>query len=143
MDKNEQMADSFVFYGSIADTAEAIRKTYGIEKAWKYLYAIFDYGRFGLVPTEDDDELYATGLASVFKSIESANERYNKAIDNGKRGGRKKKDIDPQTILNMRAGGMTLKQISEELGNISISTLKRRIAEAETAQKAQNSSERF
>ena len=143
MDKNEQMADSFVFYGSIADTAEAIRKTYGIEKAWKYSQAISDYGRFGLVPTEDDDELYATGLASVFKSIESANERYNKAIDNGKRGGRKKKDIDPQTILDMRADGMTLKQISEELGNISISTLKRRIAEVETAQKAQNSSERF
>ena len=83
----------FVFYESVYKQMERLEKMLGIEKAYAFTKAVMDYGLYGVVP-EDDNELWLYGLEQIFTSIDAAQQRYEKNIEDGGKGGRPQKEID-------------------------------------------------
>ena len=117
----------FVFYESVLKTAQHIESAYGTEAAYHYLIAIIEYGCYGLIPAENDP-VWAQGFESVSASISAAADRYAKAQKDGARGGRARKQVGIEEILELQNQHLTQDEIAAQL-NISRSTVARRLRE--------------
>lgn len=105
--------NSFVFYESFYTyVQETLRKRKGDKEALDFLAAIIEYGLYGVVPDETSD-LWLYNLRQEFELIDRAKERYNAAVENGKKGGRPKK-ITPEEVAAAAQTGMTNKEIAEQ-----------------------------
>lgn len=109
--------NAFVFYGSfekaISEWSEDIQ--------FQCYKALINYGLNG---TYESDNQVVNSLMSVFiPNIDAAQNRYDKAVESGKRGGRPS-SISKEEIQELKAEGKTQKQIAEMLG-ISERTVRR------------------
>ena len=126
----------FVFYESVYKQMERLEKMLGIEKAYAFTKAVMDYGLYGVVP-EDDNELWLYGLEQIFTSIDAAQQRYEKNIEDGGKGGRPQKEIDMDLAASLLENGMTKREVATQFG-ISEDTLSRRLKESAKPQNLNN-----
>lgn len=123
---SEMNSASFVMYESFYKQAQILEKKLGKDTAYDFLNAVMEFGLYGVVPDEDDD-VWMYGFEQTITSIDKAKDRYNKAVENGKKGGRPKK-YDDQLILELKKQGLSNSQIAVRLG-CSTRTVERAIAE--------------
>ena len=116
--------NSFVLYESVYKTFQRIYKR-DKERAADYINAVMEFGIYGVIP-DDNDEAWMYGLDSAIASINAAKDRRKKNIEDGAKGGRRKKDVDMEALLEMKKQGMTYQQMADEFG-VSKSTIQRRL----------------
>lgn len=105
------MYDNFVFYGDVMNSIEQLPTE---EDKRRVALAILRYGTSGEIT--DDDNLYCRLiLPLVSVGIDKAKDRYNKAIENGKKGGRAKQ-FSNEEIAELKKQGLTNKQVAEKMG---------------------------
>lgn len=114
--------DNFVFYGSWRQALEGFRDDFGDDYAKEILWNIMTFG------TDKDFETSKSSIIGLVTgmcapNIQSAQERYQKAVDNGKLGGRPA-TIDKNKILELKLQGLTDKAIADEL-QCSVKTIQR------------------
>ena len=117
--------DSFVFYASFYKQIEILEKRLGKETAYDFLKAVIEFGLFGALP-EEDSEVMLYGFEQTIASIGAAKKRWEAAKENGKKGGRPKM-IDDKKVLELRAAGMTLQSIADQVG-CSVSSVEKIVA---------------
>lgn len=105
---------SFVFYESVAKQAERLAARFGKDVGYDLVKAVWDFGLYGVVPDEDSD-IWLYGLEQIITSIDNAKNKYNRAIENGKKGGRPK-GIDEARIKELKEQGLTNREVAEQLG---------------------------
>lgn len=125
----------FVLYESVLRNAQHVEKFYGQDAAYRYLIAVMEYGCYGLLP-DQDDPVWAHGFESASASISAASDRYAKAQRDGAKGGRARKSVDIEDILELQEQHLTQKEIAARL-NISPRTVQRRLQEHRDAADAQ------
>lgn len=116
---------SFVFYESVYKQVELLEKRLGKETAYDFLKAVLDFGLYGALPDEDA-EILLYGFEQTITSIAAAKQRRATAIDNGKKGGRKK-TIDYSKVLELKAAGTTNQAIADQMG-CSVSSVEKIVA---------------
>lgn len=103
------------------------------DKALDMLMALLRFGAYGIEPDEDS-EIYDY-IESDLVIMQRARERYNRNIENGKRGGRPKKQFDKELTLQLYNEGASIDKILERLNNcVSRATLYRFLQEANKQQ---------
>lgn len=107
-------SESFVFYESVWKAYKTLRKVLGLEAADHFLECIVEFGLYGVVPPEDDI-VYTQGFEQTATSIYHAKIKRLTAIENGKKGGRKEK-YSAEEVAELKAQGLTNKQIAQQLG---------------------------
>lgn len=105
---------NFVFYGSWRTTLDGFREKLGSEYAQNALWNLMTNATSGEVET-DDPLILAWISGSCTPNIEAARDRYNKAVENGKTGGRPK-EVDPEEIKKLHNTGMKHEEIASKLG---------------------------
>lgn len=81
---------------------------------WEAMEGLLKYGFYGEVP-ESDNPFVNMIYVQAIPSMRNAKQRYDKAVENGKKGGRPS-EISTEEIISMKEYGMTNKQIAEKLG---------------------------
>ena len=107
-------SESFVMYESVYKQIQILEKRLGAETAMKFLNAVMEFGLYGVIP-EEESEVWLYGFEQTITSIGRAKSRYAAAVENGKKGGRKK-TIDDIKVIELKEQGLTNKQIAEKLG---------------------------
>jgi hypothetical protein len=131
--------ESFVLYESTYKQIEILEKRLGAEEAYKFIKAIMAFGLYGEVP-EEESSVWLYGFEQSITSISAAKTRYEAAVENGKKGGRKK-TIDDNKVIELKEDwGFTNKEIAEELG-CSVSSVEKIIAKNRKNQKNLNKNE--
>ena len=102
--------DSAIIYESIYKTIELIPDT---ELKWEAIKGILRYSFYG-EELNSDNPLVKMVYTSAFPSIRNAVERYEMAVESGKRGGRPS-TIDKEKVLQLKKQGKTYQEISDEL----------------------------
>lgn len=99
----EEGKNSFVFYKSYYEAIKELDK----DSQYKIYNAIIQYALYGNEPKNDTniDTKLDANLIPIFvlikPNIDSANNRYNASVSNGKKGGRPKKNLEkPRQNLN-------------------------------------------
>lgn len=123
-------SSSFVFYESFLKSIQNVERFRGKEEAFDFAMSIMEYGCYGL-PPEDTNPAWLYGFEQVRAAIDAAQDRRQKQIAQGKTGGRPRKSANIDEILQMRANGLSIRTIAEQL-NISDKTVRRRIQEHES-----------
>lgn len=131
--------ESFVLYESTYKQIEILEKRLGAEEAYKFIKAIMAFGLYGEVP-EEESTVWLYGFEQSITSISAAKTRYEAAVENGKKGGRKKTIDDNKVIELKEEWGFTNKEIAEELG-CSVSSVEKIIATYRKNQKNLNKNE--
>lgn len=106
--------ESFVLYESVYKQTQILEKRLGAEVAMNFLNAVMEYGLYGVLP-EEDSEVWLYGFEQTITSIGRAKDRYTAAVENGKKGGRKK-TIDEKKVIELKEKGLTNTKIAEMLG---------------------------
>lgn len=89
------MRDTIVFYRSFYEAIKNIPET----EQLKLYNALFEYSFNGIIPDIEDG--IAKGMFILMKpNIDSANARYTASVENGKRGGRPKKETQQKPNQN-------------------------------------------
>lgn len=110
----KEKTNNMVFYESWLETVDAFEKMMGIDFAKEMVYALVYLAIRGEIKTEN--ELILGWIkGSCLPNIRSAQERYQKAVEAGKRGGRPK-ELDYETINLLKEEGLTIKDIASEMG---------------------------
>jgi DNA-binding XRE family transcriptional regulator len=110
------------WYQTIKDFAPKER-----DKAYKY---IFEYAFYGIEPEKPNGDKTPPMSYVVFKmarpNIDSAQKRYDAAIENGNKGGRPKKVTEEvvKKIVELRKKGLTQTEVALEVG-LSLKTIQR------------------
>lgn len=104
----ENYKNSMVFYES---AYLAINYLPTNELKWEAVNGLFEYGFYGVVP-ESDNPFINMVYVQAIPSMRNAKERYLKAVENGKKGGRPT-NIDAEKIMQLKADGKTNKEIAE------------------------------
>ena len=106
--------DNFVFYGSWRETLEGFAEDFGKEYAQEALWNLMLSGTAGDMETSKKSIInWVNGRC--MDNINSAKDRYAKAVENGKKGGRPT-EINIEHIQELKDSGLTNKQIATELG---------------------------
>ena len=106
--------DNFVFYGSWRETLEGFAEDFGKEYAQEALWNLMLSGTAGDMETSKKSIInWVNG--SCMDNINSAKDRYAKAVENGKKGGRPT-EVNIEHIQELKDSGLTNKQIATELG---------------------------
>ena len=104
------MFDNFVFY---ADNMNSIENLPTKQDRLEVLADIIYYGVYG---KEEYENQYSKLILPLIKvGIDNAKTRYNKATENGKKGGRTKQFKD-EDISALKSKGMTNKEVAAALG---------------------------
>ena len=90
--------ESFVFYESVAKQGDRLADKLGKEVAFDFYKAVIDFGLYGVLPDEDSN-VWLYGFEQTITSISAAKDRYTAAVENGKKGGRPKVDLNEQEVL--------------------------------------------
>lgn len=101
------MANSFVMYKSFWDSIKLIKDP---AKRCAYYDALMAKGFNDEMP---DDEAIAVAISQMGIGIENAQVRYEKAKENGSKGGRKSK-YDKDLVIKLFQEGYSPKQIEEQ-----------------------------
>lgn len=102
--------DSAIIYESIYKTIELIPDT---ELKWEAIKGILRYSFYG-EELNSDNPLVKMVYTSAFPSIRNAVERYEMAVESGKKGGRPS-TIDKEKVIQLKKQGKTYQEISDEL----------------------------
>ena len=105
---------NFVFYESWIETINGFEEDFGKEYAMETAYALIHFATTGEVKTSKKS-IQNWIVGSCMPNIISAQQRYDKAVQNGKLGGRPS-IIDKERVLELRKQGYTQNAIAEELG---------------------------
>lgn len=127
----------FVCYGSVLRQFNRLAEV-SHEEAFRYIKAIMEYGILGKEP-EADDTVWLYGLEGDFASIGSAKDRYEQAVENGKKGGRPKTAISIEEIEEKYAELGTWNKVAKFF-NVSEDTIRkiRRMSEYEKLKNPKN-----
>lgn len=115
--------DSFVFYGSWRELLNGFDK----ETAKEILWQVMLYGTEEELNT-DNKMIQSIVLGAIAPNIRKAKDKYNKAVIDGKKGGRNKIELPIEDIMKLRKNGTTLGEIAR-LYECSVDTVTRRIKE--------------
>jgi|GEM_PF-4103192 len=85
---------------------------------------LMEYGFYGVVP-ESENPFVNMIYVQAIPSMRSAKERYEKAVENGKMGGRPT-EVSTEEIMEMKKSGMTNKQIADKL-HCSVKNIENRV----------------
>lgn len=94
------------------------------DKAFKY---IFEYAFYGIEPEKDKTNSMSYVVFRMAQpNIDSAQRRYDTALENGNKGGRPKKVTEEvlQKIVELRKQGLTQQEVALEVG-LSLKTIQR------------------
>lgn len=114
---------SFVLYESVYKQVERLENRLGKAAAYDFIKAIMSFGLYGELP-DDENDVWLYGFEQSITSISAAKDRYNAAVESGKKGGRPKEIDDMKVIELKEEWGFTNKQIAEEL-NCSVSSVEK------------------
>lgn len=128
--------ESFVFYESVYKQAERLEKKLGKEVGYDFLKAVIEFGLYGAVPDEDDNA-WLYGLEQTITSIGAAKNRYAAAVENGKKGGRKKVELNQEEVMKKKAELKTWKAVAA-FYKIDEDTLRKIRKQWEKAEKPKN-----
>ena len=92
-----------------------------IEQKWEAISGLLEYGFYDIIP-ESENPLINMVYVQAIPSMKSATERYNKAVENGSKGGRKQ-TINRDAVYDLKSQGYTHQQIADKLG-CSINSIK-------------------
>lgn len=120
--------DNFVFYGSWRETLEGFAEDFGEEYAHEALWNLMLCATAGDIKTNKKSIIKWINSSCV-NNINSAKDRYTKAVENGKKGGRPT-EINSEQITELKAEGLTNTQIANELG-FSTKTVQRALKEVD------------
>lgn len=115
--------ENFVFYGSWKTLLSGFDK----ETAKEILWDIVNIG-VGEEIESDNPMIIAIIQGAVMPNIKSAKNRYAAATENGKKGGRPRKEINIEKALELESQGKTQAEIAEEFG-VSKNTIGSRLRE--------------
>lgn len=127
--KKEVLNNSFVFYATNLEVIETLEET-DKELANEFMKAIIEYGIYG--EYENTNPIIKVLMVQAGFGIDKAKDRYAVAVENGKKGGRPKIDLDNDVLSVMRDKGMSYQEIADKLG-VSKSTIQRRFKEIDSA----------
>ena len=129
-------SESFVFYESVYKQAERLEKKLGKEVGYDFLKAVIEFGLYGAVPDEDDNA-WLYGLEQTITSIGAAKDRYAAAVENGKKGGRKRVELNQEEVMKKKAELKTWKAVAA-FYKVDEDTLRRVRKQWEKAEKPKN-----
>lgn len=127
---------NMVFYESWLETVDAFEKMFGIDFAKETIYALVYLSIRGEVKTEND-LILGWIKGSCLPNVQSAQEKYRRAVEAGKKGGRPK-ELDYDEIYRLKYNGGSIKEIASkmELTEDSVKSALKRYNK--TCQKGQN-----
>ena len=129
-------AESLVFYESVYKQAERLEKKLGKEVGYDFLKSVIEFGLYGVVP-DDDDNAWLYGLEQTITSIGAAKDRYAAAVENGKKGGRKKVELNQEEVMKKKAELKTWKAVAA-FYKVDEDTLRKIRKQWEKAEKPKN-----
>lgn len=124
---------SFVLYESAYKQIEIIEKRLGKEAAYNFIKDIMQFGLYGVIPQEDSDS-WLYGFEQTITSIANAKSKYEAAVENGKKGGRPKKQLNETEVYQKKRELGTWKAVAAYY-KVSEQTLKNYRLEWEENQK--------
>ena len=107
--------ESFVFYESVAKQGDRLADKLGKEVAFDFYKAVIDFGLYGVLPDEDSN-VWLYGFEQTITSISAAKDRYTAAVENGKKGGRPKVNLNEQEVLAKKKELGTWKETAQYFG---------------------------
>lgn len=127
---------NMVFYESWLETVDAFEKMFGTDFAKETIYALVYLSIRGEVKTEND-LILGWIKGSCLPNVQSAQEKYRRAVEAGKKGGRPK-ELDYDEIYRLKDNGGSIKEIAAkmELTEDSVKSALKRYNK--TCQKGQN-----
>lgn len=127
---------NMVFYESWLETVDAFEKMMGIDFAKEAIYALVYLSIRGEIKTEND-LILGWIKGSCLPNVQSAQEKYRRAVEAGKKGGRPK-ELDYNEIYRLKENGDSIKEIAfkMELTEDSVKSALKRYNK--TCQKGQN-----
>ena len=127
---------NMVFYESWLETIDAFEKMMGIDFAKEAIYALVYLSIRGEVKTEND-LILGWIKGSCLPNVQSAQEKYRRAVEAGKKGGRPK-ELNYDEIYRLKDNGGSIKEIASkmELTEDSVKSALKRYNK--TCQKGQN-----
>lgn len=128
--------ESFVLYESVFKQVEILEKRLGKEVAFDYIKAIMEFGLYAVVP-EEESSVWLYGFEQSITSIGAAKQRYNAAVENGKKGGRKKIELNQEEVMQKKEELKTWKAVAEYYG-IEADTLRKIRNQWEKTEKPKN-----
>jgi len=105
---------NMVFYESWLETVDAFEKMMGIDFAKEAIYALVYLSIRGEIKTEND-LILGWIKGSCLPNVQSAQEKYRKAVEAGKKGGRPK-ELDYDEIYRLKENGDSVKDIASKMG---------------------------
>ena len=117
--------ENFIFYGSWKEHLNGLKELCGEDVVKEVAWQIINYGTTKEFDT-DDQKIINMVNGMCRDLIISAKKRREASISNGKQGGRPPK-YDVDKILALRAQGLSLQNIANNLG-CSIKTVQRALA---------------
>ena len=126
--------ESFVMYESAFKQAEILEQRLGKEKAYDFLKALNEFGLYGVLP-DDNSEVWLYGFEQTITSVSRAKDRRTAAIENGKKGGRTRVELNEAEVMAAKDELKTWKAVAQHF-QVSEQTLKNKRKEwAEKNQK--------
>ena len=105
---------NMVFYESWLETVDAFEKMFGTDFAKETIYALVYLSIRGEVKTEND-LILGWIKGSCLPNVQSAQEKYRRAVEAGKKGGRPK-ELDYDEIYRLKENGVSVKDIASKMG---------------------------
>lgn len=105
---------NMVFYESWLETVDAFEKMFGVDFAKEMVYALVYLSIRGEVKTEDN-LILGWIKGSCLPNVQSAQEKYRKAVEAGKKGGRPK-ELNYDEIYRLKENGDSIKDIASKMG---------------------------
>ena len=126
----DKVNNSFVFYATFLETIERLDNS-SKELGNELMRAVIDYGIYG--EYDNSNPIIDACMASIVHGIDSAKNRYEKAVEDGRKGGRNKIDFDMDKAQELKEQGKSYEEIAITLG-VSKSTVQRRFNEQKKQQ---------
>lgn len=127
---------NMVFYESWLETVDAFEKMFGTDFAKETIYALVYLSIRGEVKTEND-LILGWIKGSCLPNVQSAQEKYRRAVEAGKKGGRPK-ELDYDEIYRLKENGDSIKEIASKVGLTEDSIKSALKRYNKTCQKCQN-----
>ena len=125
-----------VFYESWLETVDAFEKMFGTDFAKETIYALVYLSIRGEIKTEND-LILGWIKGSCLPNVQSAQEKYRRAVEAGKKGGRPK-ELDYDEIYRLKENGDSIKEIASKVGLTEDSIKSALKRYNKTCQKGQN-----
>lgn len=119
----EERAKGFYCFGTVYDTMKELVQT-DEHLAFKFITAVMEYGLYG--EYDESDTIINALMQPVIFGIDNVDKRREKNIEDGQKGGRKRKN-DDKVVWEMIDSGKTKEEVAKEL-KCSVRTIQRSLA---------------